>query len=78
MWKSACKTKNALFIGQHNDLSRKSNIEINDNEKFKLKNLCRSDNMKNFYDFLKKIGREKLLQLLKRMTIMKESIIICS
>ena len=60
MWKLACKTKNAFFIGQHADLSRKCKREINNNERFKINNLCKSNNMKNFYDFInKKIGRVK-------------------
>ena len=51
MWKLARKTKNAFFIGQHADLSRKCKREINKNERFKINNLCKSNKMKNFYDY---------------------------
>ena len=66
MWKLARKTKNAFFIGQHADLSRKCKREINNNERFKINNLCKSKNMKNFYDFInKKIGRVKTSTIIK-------------
>ena len=66
MWKLARKTKNAFFIGQHTDLSKKFKREINNNERFKINNLCKSNNMKNFNDFInKKIGRVKTSTIIK-------------
>ena len=66
MWKLARKTKNAFFIGQHSDLSRKCKREINNNERFKINNLCKFNNMKNFYDFInEKIGRVKTSTIIK-------------
>ena len=60
MWKLARITENVFFIRQHADLSRKCKMEINNNERFKMDNLCKFNNMKNFYDFTKtKIGRAK-------------------
>ena len=59
MRKLACKTKNAYFVGQHADFSIKCKMKIIDNEKFKIKNLCKFNNMKSLYDFInKKIGRK--------------------
>ena len=66
MWKLARKTKNAFFIRQHADLSRKCKRETNNNVRFKINNLCKSNNMKNFYDFNnKKIGRVKTSTIIK-------------
>ena len=66
MWKLARKTKNVFFIGQHTNLSRKFKMELNNNERFKINNLCKSNNTKNFYDFInKKIGRVKTSTIIK-------------
>ena len=55
-----------FFIGQHADLSRKCRIEINNNKRFKINHLCKSNNLTNFYDFInKKIGRVKTSTIIK-------------
>ena len=66
MWNLARKTKTAFFIGQYANLSRKCKREINNNERFKTNYLCKSNNMKNFYNFInKKIGRVKTSTIIK-------------
>ena len=52
MWKFAHKTKNAFSIGQHADLSRKCKMEIYNNERFKINNICKSNNIKIFMSLL--------------------------
>ena len=56
--------------------AEKCEMEINNNERFKINNLCKFNNVTNFYEFMnKKIGREKISIILKVMALMKESII---
>ena len=41
-------------------------MEINNNKKFKINNLCKSNNMKHFYDLSNKdIGRNKTSTIIK-------------
>ena len=55
-----------FFIGQHADLSKRCKMKINNNERFKINNICKCNNLKNFYYFInKKISKEKTPTIIK-------------